>query len=285
MRDVGGVRNGSWEPSYWDFVKAAFNLRVPVRGLGGIPLNWLYLVGVGVASVALALPPLALIGAAGELALLAYTSSSPRFQRAVRAQLKQAAGSEEEAKLGSMVSALSSGSQSRSRAFERQCDEILEIARKAGANPADLETYSTHLTELREVYARMLGLTEMFARYSDDWKETDPLPQIAAIEKELAKAELGDAMRRSREATLETLRKRAKTREAISERAHLVKSEITRLEQQLALLRDQALLTRDPSVLSGNMDSAAGMLEEHTTWLQENATLLQGLAEQQQTLG
>jgi hypothetical protein len=277
---MGGTHNGSWEPSYWDYVKAAFSLRVPIPGLGGFPVNWLYLLGVGVAGVAL--PPLWLVGAAGELALLAFASSHPRFQRAIRAQLKQAAGHMEEAKLGSMVQSLSVGSQSRSQGFDRQCEEILEIARKAGANPTDLETYSIHLAELREVYTRMLGLTEMFARYSADWKQTDPLPQIGVIEKELADQGLSDSMRRSRQATLDTLRKRAKTREAISERSHLVSSEITRLEQQVALLRDQALLTRDPSVLTENMDSAAGILEEHTNWLQENAVLLQGIAEQQQ---
>ena len=35
--------------SYWDYVKAAFNVRLPIPGLGGLPVNWLAL---GVAAVA-----------------------------------------------------------------------------------------------------------------------------------------------------------------------------------------------------------------------------------------
>jgi len=264
------------EPTFGDYVKEAFNIRVHVPGLGGLPVNWLYLVGVGIAGVAL--PPLWLAGAAGEIALLAGLSSSRRFQTAARARLKARHGAEDETALDTLVTTLSQGSRAKHDEFEAKCDEILSIAQRLGHADSDmLETYSVHLAELRKVYARMLMLLQLLFRYTADWERNDPAPKIEAIEKELAGDDVPDSVRKSREATLEILRRRLESRKQISARAHVIQSELARLEQQIALIRDEALLTRDPAVLSESMDAAAGVLEEHTVWLQENEALLEGL--------
>ncbi len=264
------------EPTFGDYLKEAFNVRVRVPGLGGLPVNWLYLIGMGIAGAAL--PPLWLAGAAGELALLASLSSSRRFQIATRARLKAELGAESATAVEEMVAGLSAGNRAKHAEFARQCEEILAIARRLGhADDNMLETYSVHLAELRTVYARMQTLLEMLFRYSSDWERNDPAPQIEVIEKELEDEGLPESVRKSREATLTILRKRLESRSQISARAHVIQSELARLEQQIALIRDEALLTRDPAVLSENMDAAAGVLEEHTVWLQENEALLEGL--------
>jgi len=268
------------EPGYGDYVKAAFNYRMPVRGLGGLPINWLFLGAVGVASIVAW--PVLLVGAGAEVGFLTALANSDRFQRSVRARKLQSHDEAVQDQLEVVAGGLSPGAQARYAAFGQKCSEIVEIARKLQpADGSELQTYADHLAELRSVYVRMITLLEVFSRYSVDWNKTDPEPAMRAVEKELERADLSDSMRRSKEATLEILKRRAESRKAISERAHVLHSEIGRLEQEVALLRDQALLTRDPSILTQSMDSAAGILEQHNTWLQENAAVFEGLQQEE----
>lgn len=269
-------RRNTGEPTFGEYLKAAFNVRLPVRGLGGLPVNWLYLAAVAGAS--LAVPPIGLVGLAGEIALLTSLSTNGRFQQTVRAQRLARRGDDAEEALNTLVAQLSSAARSRYDAFAAKCNDVLHIAQRLGqAGDSDLETYSTYLSKMRDVYVKMLACAEMLAQYSKDWQKTDPLPEIALIEKEVAGGKLPDQILASKKATLEVLRKRAQSRDEVSKRGRLLTSEIERLEQQLALLRDQALLTQDPSVFSQNMDTAATVLEEHNKWLQDNAAFLQTL--------
>jgi len=262
--------------TYLDYVKAAFNFRLRMPGLGGLPINWLFLAVVGVASAAL--PPVLLVGAAAETAWLAGMASSSRFQRIVRSQRFAERGLAGQLEAARLVSTLTKGSQAKFADFRGACDSILDIARRIGrARPEMIDTYVTHLGKFRELYARMLAMLEMFSGYAREWEQTDPLPQMKRIEKELEAQDLSDAVRHSREALLAILKKRAEARQAISDRSHMISSELTRLEEQVQLLRDQALLTRDPAALTESMDATAGMLEENTNWMQENADLLQSL--------
>ncbi|MEI6500638.1 MAG: hypothetical protein WCP21_06380 [Armatimonadota bacterium] len=264
------------EPGFGDYLKAAFNVRVHVPKLGGVPVNWLYLAaaaGLGVAAW-----PLGLVGAAGELALLTTLATSPRFQATVRAQKIAQQGGSLEAAMAATVDQLSPANRQLYGEFAQKCDDVLQIARKLGQSEGSaLETYQTHLAELRDVYCRMLVFAELLSTYSRDWAKTDPQPEIARIEQELKDAKLDEQVLASRKATLEVLKKRAESRAEVGKRMNVLRSEIERLEQQVALLRDQALLTRDPSLLSQSMDVAAGVLEEHNSWLQENAAFLQSL--------
>lgn len=269
---------GPGEPTYTDYLKAAFGFRLPVPGLGGVPINWLYLAGIGVASIVAW--PVSLIGAAGELAFLTLVSNNGRFQRATRARLKQSEVRYEEDDLEDLVASLPEASRQRYIVFKGKCDEILQIARSmAQIEDTAVGTYAVHLGELRRIYTKMIVILNMFSRYSTDWERTDPAPEIARIEKELSDPSLSEAIRKSNQATLDLLKKRAESRKSIVERANTIRAEINRMEQQVALFRDQALLTRDPTVLSENMDTAAGILEEHTVWLQDNAALLENAAQ------
>ncbi len=266
------------EPGFGDYLKAAFNVRVKVPGLGGVPVNWLYVTAV--AGLSVAAWPMLLVGAAGEIVLLTTLATSARFQRAVRAQLQTQAGNSTEAALLAMATGLSAQGRARYDAFSAKCDDVLDIAGRLGQTGGGaLETYATHLAELRAVYARMLVFSELLSRYSRDWDKTDPQREIEQIEKSIASGRLPEAVVASRRATIEVLKRRAESRQAVWQRAGVLQSEMERLEQQVALLRDQALLTRDPAVFSQSMDLAAGALEEHNSWLQENEAFLQSLGD------
>jgi len=281
---MGGQVSGepTREPTFADYLKAAFNVRVRVPGLGCVPINWLYLTAI--AGLSFAAWPMLLVGAAGEVALLTSLATSGRFQRAVRAQRMVQRGSSKEAAVEATADQLTDRGRERYEAFAHRCGDVLDIARRLGqADEGAMETYATHLSELRRVYARMLAFAELLGRYSRDWERTDPAAEMATIEREIARGGLPEPVLASRKATLELLKKRAESRAQVAERAVVLESELQRLEQEAALLRDQALLTRDPAVFSQSMDLAAGALEEHNTWLQDNAEFMQSLGEAGQT--
>jgi hypothetical protein len=69
-------------PSYFDYVREAFNASPRLPGLGNLPLNWMGLAGF--ATLGLLNPGFLLIGAAVEIAFLATLSNNARFQNYVR---------------------------------------------------------------------------------------------------------------------------------------------------------------------------------------------------------
>ena len=69
---------------YLDYVKAAFHRRVPVAGLGAMPVNYMGLAAFAV--LGLLNPGFWLLGAAAELTYLLGVSSNPRFQKLIDAE-------------------------------------------------------------------------------------------------------------------------------------------------------------------------------------------------------
>jgi hypothetical protein len=69
-------------PDLQDYLKEAFNARVGVPGLGGLPLNWMALLGVG--TLGLLHPGIWLVGAGLELAFVVGLAHNERIRNYVR---------------------------------------------------------------------------------------------------------------------------------------------------------------------------------------------------------
>ena len=67
---MGGQVSGepTREPTFGDYLKAAFNVRVRVPGLGGVPINWLYLTAI--AGLSFAAWPMLLVGFGAAMLLM-----------------------------------------------------------------------------------------------------------------------------------------------------------------------------------------------------------------------
>ena len=78
----------SAQPTYTEYLKEAFHRRLPVKGLGHIPVNYLGLAAFAVLGIAN--PGFWLLGGALELGYLTWMSSNPRFQKLIRGERMQA---------------------------------------------------------------------------------------------------------------------------------------------------------------------------------------------------
>ena len=83
-----------------------------------------------------------------------------------------------------------------------------------------------------------------------------------------------DAVRKSKQATLDILQRREANLDRAREQSLYVEAELDRIEQQAKLILDDAMLTRDPVMLSARIDDVAANLGETNEWISANADLL-----------
>ena len=278
-----GINHGR-QLGMMDFVKAAFNLKVQVPGIGGLPVNWLFMGLAG--GLAIAAWPLGLMAGSLELAYLFSMSSSTRFQMAVRSQLGDLDHEDEEERIDDIVYSLDRrGARTgmslfdRYMEFKRWCDEVLSIAEtccgKAGSGM--LGPYKDNLLELRLIYAKLANMIQGMESNIGSSIERELGDSKAAYEREMS--ELPDdhpaEERASLQGTIDILEKRLEMQRELKGRLLVARCEMRRLDEQVRLLRDQVLLSKDPSVLSVNLDATTAVLDTHSEWMRDNQSLIQ----------
>jgi hypothetical protein len=261
------------EPTLWDYVKAAFHLKVHVPVVGGLPVNYCYLALATGASVAFW--PAALFGAAGELAYLHALSSSVRFQQIVRSKMTQRVQRTHDQSVEDVVASLKRHARDYAE-FSGECDEIVKIAHDIlGSAGADLlNTYDTNLRELKAMYARLVRMLEVVEDHYDPDEAKAIQGQITQVQASVADAKTPDATRQSDQKTLEILQKRLAMHGEIEQHISLIRAEIRQLSEQVKLLSDQVLVSRSPQVFAENVEVASGVIEQHSEWLRSHGDLL-----------
>lgn len=264
------------EPSYLDYVREAFNASPRIPGLGNIPLNWLGLASV--ATLGLLHPGFLLVGAGLELAYLAALSNNPRFQNYVRgARLASRDAAEQSAAEDYTASRLASLSEDERTRYNRLTKRISAVPRSGeGAQGLIANVAHQGLEVLRATYLDALLAASRLAASADPArrrKVQDEIDtEIRALE---ALGTDGDPrVRRSREGTLEILRRRlANLDEAIRDHAYL-HSELRRVEKQVALVIEEASLADDPADLTARIDHVNTTFGETREWMRLHRELL-----------
>jgi len=274
------------EPSYWEYVKAAFHLKPRLPGCGALPLNYIFLVGLGILGGAgmLAAVPVGvatwLLGAAGELLYLYLLSSNPRFQRYVRAQWQHRQQQAAEQQRAAALAQLSQRSRERFRALEQRCSSLQSLSQAGAGGTGGIDSW--HLAGLHQllwIFIRLLASQETLQRYLSTGASQEIERQIQALERDLAQADWTPAVRKSKQSTLDILKRRFERIQSAQEQVQFIESELQRIEQQVSLLQEEALLHRDPAFLSGRIDAVTETLGETSEWIRMNAEFLGNLEE------
>jgi len=256
----------------WDYVKGAFNARVRLKGLGRVPVNWLALVGVGAASVAL--PALLPIGLGLELAYLAATSHNPRFRKVLDGQRLLGEREAWDARRRDQAAKLSPESTKRLVALERRCG----VLTGQGAGPAaaiDVVRQGS-VDRLTWIYLRLLQSKEAIQRQTGG--DVRRRVELELKQKELQLEGLpaggGEPVRKSLESTVAILRRRMDNLNAATEKLRYIDSELERIEQQVELLIEESAFAEGTDHLSDRIDTVAATLEDANAWMAANSELL-----------
>lgn len=242
----------------WRYLKAAFFVGVEFPLLGRVPVNAMAAAGFLILGFGHA--GFWLLGLAAEAAIVPSLAFNKRFQKVVDAEDKQLSSGDSQSKRSSLVKLLPSDYQSRLANLERRCDKVLEVYRNAQAEEFLIDTNRDALENLKWVYLKLL-----IARYHLLTAGTEDTPEslvkkIKSIEGELQNGSESSALRQSKAATLDILRRRLINIQRREQSLEEVESDLTRVESQVDLILDNAAMQGKPQTISTDIELASDLV-------------------------
>ena len=253
--------------SFLDYLSSAFQAAPTIPGLGAIPVNKLFLAGVGL--LGFANPGFWFIGGAVELSYLWFLSTNPRFQKYVQSLDMKTVQIDKTAKLNAMVETLDNKSRERLGQLNLH---LAEINRLMGMNANGTfqfarEAKQKTLSQLPIVYLKLLvtrSLTKESLQRSDMSKIRN---EIASLEAQLKDTQITEALANSIQGTLEIQHRRLDNLQRAKDNLKLIEMELNRIDNQVELVREEIALDQSPEGLSSNIDRIHATLGETEAWM------------------
>jgi hypothetical protein len=242
----------------WRYLKAAFLVGVDVPALGRVPVN--ALVAAGFLILGFGHPGFWLLGLAAEGAIVPALAFNKRFQNVVDAEQRQISSGDSQAKRNFLVQLLPSADKSRLTALDRKCDKVVEVYRNAQADDFVIDTNQQALENLKWLYLKL-----MVARFHLMTAGTDDTPEVVSQKIEALEANLKEnqdtpALRQSKAATLDILKRRLNNVHRREQSLEEVESDLTRVESQVDLILDNAAMQGKPQTISTDLELASDLV-------------------------
>ena len=263
---------------FFDYVKAAFNRRFLVPGLGSFRLNRAALAIFAV--LGLANPGFWLLGAAGELLYLVLMASSERFQRVVKAQEKYASRQTDQQRIERSLSRLGEKSRERYLKLLAQCHEIVKLSDTLDERSIDsvAKLRTGNLNQLLWIFLRLLTSREVLVKTMKETRRREVEEEIERLEERIAaEADSESQLARSLGRSLEIQRRRLENVDLGEKNMELLEVELDRIEQQVALIREESAVVGKAEALSERLDAVSGTLAETNRWMEQHAELFGGM--------
>lgn len=265
--------------SFKDYVKEAFFRKVPVPGMGGLPIN---LMGLGAFAVlGLANPGFWLLGLAAELGYLGYVAGSDRFQNVVKGERLLEDQRSWEDQIGAAVARLRPGLRERYQRLLVQGRRVLGISETlTGSSLGSFrDLQARDLNQLLAIFLRLLASRQTIEDNIQGLDQIRLRGEIEQLEERLKAAGQNEALTRSIQGTLDIQRRRLENLDRAIENLRVIDAELLRIEQQVELLREESAISGSPGLLSERLDSVTSSMGETTRWIDEHAEVLGSLGE------
>jgi len=242
----------------WRYLKAAFLVGVEVPALGRLPVNALAAAGFFI--LGFGHPGFWFLGLAAEAAIVPALAFNKRFQNVVDAEDRQISTGDSQAKRNSLVQLLPADYKRQLGDLERKCDKVLEVYRNAQAEEYLIDTNREALENLKWVYLKLL-----IARYhlltAGTVDSAEALTKkIDALQSDLQNGQDTPALRQSRAATLDILKRRLANVERREQSVEEVESDLTRVESQVDLILDNAAMQGKPQTIASDIELASDLV-------------------------
>jgi len=240
------------------YLKAAFLVGADVPLLGRLPVNAL-LTGA-FAILGFGHPAFWLLGLAAEATILPTLAFNKRFQNYVDASDRADSDGDAQAKRKGLIDGLPAEYRKRLGDLEKKCEKILDVYRSSQAEAFVIDTNREVLNNLKWVYLKLL-----IARFHLLTAGTEDTPQslaekIATLQRGLENAGDNPALRQSKTATLDILKRRQASLERREQSLQEVESDLTRVESQVDLLLDNAAMQGKPQTISSDIELASDLV-------------------------
>ena len=267
------------EMRFWDFLKAAFAWRVPIKGLGHLPINLILLPVFAVLGILN--PGFWLLGGAVEMIYLFVLAGNPRFQNLVRGmKLSQRPAGiplKDVEKQARLIASLDAGGRTRYQAIFQSCSSILQTADSSSGPVGSTELKSGGLAQLLWIFLKLLVSRQRIAAILSQTSPKDIEGEIASTTTRLSSESESSPMYRSLKGTLEIQQKRLDNIQKAAESLKVTEAELERIEKQVALMREEVSVSSDPELLSVRLDGIVDSLQGTTKWMTEHDELFSQL--------
>jgi hypothetical protein len=242
----------------WRYLKAAFLVGADVPALGRVPVN--VLASAGFFILGFGHPGFWLLGLAAEAALLPSLAFNKRFQNYVDATERQLTTGDSQVKRSALVQTLPPEDRKRIEALDRRCAKVLDVYRNAQAEEFLVETNREALDNLKWVYTKLLiARFHLLTAGTEDTAESLQR-KIVSLEKDLQDSQETPALRQSKTATVDILKRRLANIERRGQSLEEVESDLTRVESQVDLILDNAAMQGKPQTISTDLQLASDLV-------------------------
>ena len=242
----------------WRYLKAAFLVGADVPALGRVPVN--VLASAGFFILGFGHPAFWLLGLAAEAAVVPTLAFNKRFQNYVDATERQITSGDSQVKRTALVQTLPADDRKRIDALDRKCAKVLDVYRNAQAEEFLIETNREALDNLKWVYTKLLiARFHLLTAGTDDTAESLQR-KIGSLEKDLQDSQETPALRQSKAATLDILKRRLTNIERRGQSLEEVESDLTRVESQVDLVLDNAAMQGKPQTISTDLQLASDLV-------------------------
>jgi hypothetical protein len=245
--------------------------------LGEVPVNWLFLATAGVATALF--PPLGLIAAGVELALLYGLTHSERFQNVVKGRRlltvklssDEVWGQQREA----LLSRIGDDSTARFELLERRADTARRTHQENLGEAFD-DFLDEGLHRLQSLYLTLLHSSETLAVQITAGQRADLADELEEAESQLKGLtdSADQRIAKSVRSTIVILNRRLGNLATAKQNTTYIESELRRIEHQTELLIEEAALTKDPDEVARRIDAVTSTFDETQDWVKQNQTLL-----------
>jgi len=264
--------------SYFDYVKAAFNWRVLVPGLGNLPLNKWLLVGLGI--IGFGNPGFWFLGAAAEFGYLFYLSTNPRFQRIVELTGQEVKQEEWGERIARLTAGLDKASMQRYRRLIDNCQAIVRNSGQLAAGQAADDLRAGGVNQLAWMFLKLLHSRLRINQILEQTSRQEIEKEVKEITARLTKEQESSAIYRSIQGTLEIQQRRLENLVKAEESLRVIDAELDRIDKQVILLHEEASVSSDPDLLSVRLDGVMKSLQGTTEWMVQHNELFGSLEEQ-----
>jgi hypothetical protein len=266
------------ELGFWDYARAAFAWRVPVKGLGKVRLN-LGVMGL-FALAGIVNPGFWLLGVALEAAYVLFLAGNERFQKLVQA-LEVAKRTERAVRRGgraaerqaSLLGTLDSAGRMRYQRLAAVCASILQTADGSSGPVGGTELRSGGLDQLLWIFLKLLVSRQRISFVLSQTSQAEIEKEIAATAKRLEAEAETSALGRSLRGTLDIQKRRLENLLKARESLAITEAEIDRIEKQVALMREELTVSSDPEMMTARLDGIVDSLQGTTKWMSDNDEL------------
>lgn len=242
----------------WRYLKAAFLVGADVPALGRVPVN--ILASAGFFILGFGHPGFWLLGLAAEASILPALAFNKRFQNYVDSTERQVTSGNSQVKRTALIQSLPPEDRKRIDALDRKCAKVLDVYCNAQAEDFLIETNREALDNLKWVYTKLLIARFHLLTAGTDDTALSLQRKIAALEKDLQNSGETQALRQSKAATLDILRRRLSNIERRGQSLEEVESDLTRVESQVDLILDNAAMQGKPQTISTDLQLASDLV-------------------------